>query len=61
MKLYKNNKNGNLYKIISDAIDCTNERDGLMVVVYSPYGSKKLYVREESEFFEKFIEVVNEN
>lgn len=29
-----NKKNGREYEVIKEAIDCTNERDGLIVVVY---------------------------
>ena len=32
--LWINNKNGREYQVIDEAIDCTNERDGLIVVVY---------------------------
>ncbi|MCK9369201.1 DUF1653 domain-containing protein [Candidatus Dojkabacteria bacterium] len=53
-KLYRNCKNGNVYKIIGNAINCTNDRDGEKMVIYSPVGSFKTYVRKEKEFFEKF-------
>ena len=33
--LWINNKNGREYQVVSEAIDCTNERDGLIVVVYT--------------------------
>lgn len=46
-------KTGNKYQVLSDsAIDCTNERDGLPVVVY--YRDGLFFVREKAEFLEKF-------
>ena len=36
MILYRNKKNGKLYAFLAKAVDCTNERDGLPVVVYCP-------------------------
>jgi len=56
-KLYRNRKNDNLYMVLDEAIDCTNERDGLKVIIYSPIGRDAVYVREEQEFLEKFMEV----
>lgn len=31
--LWINNKNGREYQVVSEAIDCTNERDGLSVLM----------------------------
>lgn len=46
-------KTGNKYQVIADeAIDCTNERDGLPVVIY--YRDGLFFVREKAEFLEKF-------
>ena len=40
---------------LANATDCTNERDGLGVVVYGPYDDgNTIFVRDEKEFFEKF-------
>lgn len=53
--LWINNKNGREYKVIDEAIDCTNERDGLIVVVYiCKEAGGKLFVREKNEFLKKF-------
>ncbi|AVQ30832.1 hypothetical protein C4N18_06250 [Fusobacterium varium ATCC 27725] len=53
--LWINNKNGREYQVIDEAIDCTNERDGLIVVVYICKEAKgKLFVREKNEFLKKF-------
>ena len=53
MKQYRNKKNGNIYLVITlDGIDCTNERDGLRVVIYT---NRELYfTREYGEFMAKF-------
>jgi len=37
---------------LTEAVDCTNERDGLNVVVYT--NNKMNFVREKTEFLEKF-------
>lgn len=54
--LYKHLKTGNLYTVINrDAVDVTNERDGVNVVVYRRREGGQTYVRELTEFNEKFI------
>ncbi len=56
--LFRNNKNGNLYRMVDVATDCTNSRADTLVVIYSPVDTPdKLYVREEKEFTEKFTKV----
>lgn len=53
--LYRNKKNGKLYVLLAKAVDCTNERDGLPVVVYCPQDDPAFVsVREEREFLAKF-------
>lgn len=53
--IWINKKNGREYEVLSEAIDCTNERDGLIVVVYiCKEVEGKLFVREKSEFMNKF-------
>ncbi len=53
--LYRNKKNGKLYVLLARAVDCTNERDGLPVVVYCPRDDPAFVsVREEREFLAKF-------
>ena len=53
--LWINNKNGRKYQVVSEAIDCTNERDGLIVVAYTCKEAEgKLFVREKGEFLLKF-------
>lgn len=58
-RVFKNKKNGNHYKILHTARDCTNSRDGATVLVYCPVDdSSQVFVRDEAEFQQKFIEVV---
>jgi len=54
--LYRNKKNGRLYKKLFEAIDCTNVREGEKVVVYTD-GLTKMFVREIEEFNNKFDKV----
>lgn len=52
---YRNKKNGNLYDLEGVAIDCTNERDGVRVYIYSSVSNPEMkFVRECNEFLEKF-------
>lgn len=52
-KTATHNKTGNVYTIITDkGIDCTNERDGTRVVVYTR--DNMIFVREYNEFSDKF-------
>ena len=53
--IWINNKNKREYQVIQEAIDCTNERDGLIVIVYiCKEVEGKLFVREKTEFLNKF-------
>jgi hypothetical protein fuD12_04401 len=53
MKQYRNKKNGNIYSVLTlDGIDCTNERDGLRVVIYT--NGELYFTREYEEFIAKF-------
>ena len=52
---YRNKKNGKTYTVLGEVVDCTNERDGTLCILYT-YGDK-LFVREKKEFFEKFHKV----
>ena len=59
MTCYKNKKTGKTYMLLAHAIDSTNERNGLSVIIYCPDDDgNSIYVREESEFMEKF-ELIN--
>ena len=52
---YRNKKNGKIYIVFGEVIDCTNERDGTICILYND--GQKLFVREKKEFFEKFEKV----
>lgn len=53
MKQYRNKKNKKEYTVITlDGIDCTNERDGLRVVIYTD--GELYFTREYEEFMAKF-------
>lgn len=59
--LFKNKKNGKTYRYLAVGIDCTNSRDGTMVVIYCPDDDDhSVYVREYGEFYEKFEELSEE-
>ncbi len=42
------------YRIICNAIDTTNIREGLDVIVYRSIDTGKVFVREKEEFYTKF-------
>lgn len=59
-KMYRNKKNGGLYELLGEAIDVTNSRNGMEVVIYRPHGMAgvaQIYVREWMEFEQKFERV----
>lgn len=58
-KKFRNKKNGNIYDVIrEDIINCTNENDGQIMVMYKNDNyPDKIFVREKSEFYIKFEEV----
>jgi hypothetical protein len=57
--IWRNNKSGVEYIVAFNAIDTTNVRQGLNVVVYMNLkdDNSEIYVRETSEFEEKFTRV----
>lgn len=55
MDIYLHNKTGNKYLLVSQAIDCTNAREGVPMAVYCRLDDRTaLYVRDFFEFKEKF-------
>lgn len=58
MKPVIHKKTGSRYIYIQTAIDCTNERDGTMVVIYMN-NKGQVFVREQREFWQKFMNVEN--
>lgn len=58
MAIWRNRKNGKLYRVLHHAVDCTNARDGQAVIVYCPDDRADfICVREKDEFEAKFIRV----
>lgn len=58
MAIWRNRKNGKLYRVLHHAVDCTNARDGQAVIVYCPDDRPDfICVREKDEFEAKFIRV----
>ena len=61
MEKYKNKKTGELYYRFESAINTTNDNDGQILILYVAVkdcgipGSKKVFAREETEFFGKFV------
>ena len=55
MTYWRNKKTGNVYILLAYAIDTTNERNGLPVVIYCPDDDgNTVEVMEESEFMKEF-------
>ena len=55
MTYWKNKKTGDIHILLAYAIDSTNERNGLPVIIYCPNDDgNTVEVMEESEFMEKF-------
>jgi hypothetical protein len=59
MKVYRHKKTGNLYLQLDEVKNCTNANDGQKMFFYTEYGKENpmKFVREKSEFLEKFVEV----
>lgn len=55
-KKYRHNKTGNIYEVLrEDVINCTNANSEQIMVLYqNPNIKDKIFVREKSEFYEKF-------
>lgn len=53
----RNKKTGKTYLKLDDAVDCTNERDGTPVVIYTDDDFEDIYVRAAVEFAEKFEDI----
>ena len=55
MTSYIHKKTGKKYYLLRWGMDCTNERNGLVVAIYMGAGPR-VYVREKREFLRKFEE-----
>ena len=59
MTYWKNKKTGDIHILLAYAIDTTNERNSLPVIIYCPDDDGNIvYVMESSEFMEGF-ELIN--
>ena len=58
-KLFKHLKTGNTYEMLrDDVINCTNANDDQIMVMYKRADLPDLiFVREKSEFYQKFEEI----
>ena len=55
MLKYRSKKTGKIYRLLAAGTDCTNSRCGIGVAVYCPDDNEHtIFVRERSEFEEKF-------
>ncbi len=54
---YKNNKNGKIYEVIGECLNCTNAQDGQEMYIYKVEGSDLTFTRSKQEFHEKFTKV----
>lgn len=54
---YKNKKNGKIYTVIGEALNCTNAQDGQKMYIYTVEDSDLTFVRSIDEFNEKFEKV----
>ena len=51
---YKNKKTGKIYILLREIVDATNGREGKTVVLYIEPVQLRMYVRDATEFLEKF-------
>jgi len=59
---YKHIKSGKLYTVLGIIINATNSNDGQKMVLYAGsdlFGTHRLFVRDKTEFFEKFVCVID--
>ncbi len=55
--LVRSQKSNTLYTVIGEAIDCTNGREHIVMILYQREGVDKVFARDRDEFWEKFEEV----
>jgi hypothetical protein len=57
-EIYRNIKKGTLYEVIGVTMNCTNAQDGQQMVMYRGLEAhSRIYVREYTEFYQKFEKV----
>ena len=53
-KQYRNKKNGKIYTVTGNALNCTNAQDGQEMFMYKVDDCNLTFVRSKEEFYEKF-------
>ena len=53
-KQYRNKKNGKIYTVTGEALNCTNAQDGQEMFIYNVDDCELTFVRSKEEFNEKF-------
>ena len=56
-KQYRNKKNGKIYTVTGEALNCTNVQDGQEMFIYNVDDCELTFVRSKEEFNEKFERV----
>ena len=56
-KQYKNKKNGKIYTVTGEVLNCTNEQDGQEMFMYKVDDCNLTFVRSKEEFNQKFEEI----
>ena len=56
-KQYRNKKNGKIYTVIGEALNCTNAQDGQEMFMYKVDDCNLTFVRSKEEFNQKFEEI----
>ena len=56
-KQYRNKKNGKIYTVTGEALNCTNAQDGQEMFIYNVKDCELTFVRSKEEFNEKFERV----
>ena len=61
-ELWKNVKNSTLYEKLYECVDCTNAREGTLMIAYRIHGmfSEQVWVRDKEEFLKKFVKIEGE-
>ena len=53
-KQYRNKKNGKIYTVTGEVLNCTNKQDGQEMFMYKVDDCNLTFVRSKEEFYEKF-------
>lgn len=56
-KQYRNKKNGKIYTVTGEVLNCTNEQDGQEMFMYKVDDCNLTFVRSKEEFNQKFEEI----